>query len=172
MKKNKVLSKQFLEKIDETFTISGKDLIFEFFVTFSRFEYALKSNSFFTVNATPDWDKFVNSIKEKFDRTISEEINNAVEFLIQNPPRIQYVDSGLVAWNDRIIDKNTPLLNRLRLHICDIRNNLFHGGKFDGDFEPEISRNYELINSALLILNNWLTLNNQLRRDFIDRFPK
>lgn len=167
-----MLSKQFLDKINETFTDTGKDLIFEFFVTFSRFECVLKSNSFFTVKAEPDWDKFVNSIKNVFDRTISEEINNAVEFLIQNPPRIQYVDSGIVAWKDRNIDENTPLLNKLRLHICDIRNNLFHGGKFDGNLEPEISRNYELINSALLILNNWLTLNNQLRRSFIDRFPQ
>ncbi len=42
-----------------------KDLIFEFYLNFSTFEYALKTNNFLLnqKNAQPDWDGYIKSIK-------------------------------------------------------------------------------------------------------------
>ena len=40
---------------------------------------------------------------------------------------------------------------RQGIYIRTVRNNLFHGGKFVGSYEPDISRNYTLINNLSLI---------------------
>ena len=63
---------------------------------------------------------------------------------------------------------NKPITIELGLHIRTIRNNLFHGGKFKGIYQEDISRNYILLQSAMIILNEWLDLNEDVKTLFLE----
>ncbi len=168
------ISKNFLKKVDDQIEPKGRSLIFEFFITFSRFECALKSSIQFAngdkKKVEPNWDKFTSSISGVFSLEGNPELKNAVEFILNEPPRIQGLVNGELIWRNREFEQNTPDIKKLCLHIRDIRNNLFHGGKFNGKFEPDVSRNYNLINSALIILNDWLSKDDLIKANFSSSF--
>jgi hypothetical protein len=165
-----MITKQFIKYLNDTISEEGLMLMTEFFITFSRFECALKASSY--VNSkndkvTANWDRFLNSIQLVFDQGISEELNVAVEYLINNPPRIQTLNSGNVTWTDRVLQRNQPKINKLGQSIRDIRNNLFHGGKFNGIYQEDISRNYLLLKYSIIVLNDWLSHNNTVKQNFL-----
>ena len=157
---------QFLKHYKNSFNEEGQDLILEFFISFSRFEFALKSENFVLGqnHIYADWDRYVGGIS--FDPNTTLELKEAVNYILQNSPKVQKVENNVIVWKDRNFSQNTSEILKLRYHITDIRNNLFHGGKFNETFEPENSRNYKLVNSALLILNNWLLLNEKVYQHF------
>lgn len=164
-----MVKQEFLAHFNQKFHPEGKQLIFEFFLVFSRFEYALKSSGFSKGDEngiSPNWDKFASSIRSTFIKTNSEDLNNAVEYLLNHPPKKQILTSSILAFKNRESIDNLDLVFKLKLYICDIRNNLFHGGKFDGEFEPEVSRNHTLLKHSLTILDNWLTLNEEVNYYF------
>ena len=78
------------------------------------------------------------------------------------------IDDGKLGWRDRTFNPNDPEINKLSLSIRDIRNNLFHGGKFNGNYQADISRNYILLKNAIIILNDWLSLSDQVRHNFLE----
>jgi len=164
-------TKTFINKLKESITNEGQILINDFFVTFSRFECALKASGF--INGSDDrvsanWETFVASIRDDFDNAQkTSQIHFAVEYLINHPPKIQNYSNNQLGWRDRTFEDNLPLINKLCLSIKDIRNNLFHGGKFNGNFEEEVSRNFILLNSAIEILNHWLQLSQTVRQNFL-----
>ncbi|MCQ6960424.1 hypothetical protein [Mucilaginibacter aquariorum] len=164
----------FLQKVDNEIANDGKKLIVNFFISFSRFECALKTSIVFANGdenkVEANWDRFVVSISQDFNPDISKELKEAVEYIIENPPKIQAIANKQLIWRARVFHQNTSDINKLCLHIRDIRNNLFHGGKFNGNYEPDISRNYILINSAIIILNAWLALNDSVKKDFVSSF--
>ena len=90
-----------------------------------------------------------------------------IKIKLNNSPRVQSLNSNSLNWNDRVFPENTPEINMLSLHIKDIRNNLFHGGKFNGIYERDVSRNYKMISSALIVLNELVVLNADVLRDFL-----
>lgn len=159
--------KHYKEKIDK----KGQKLVTEFFITFSRFECALKATITFAngneKGVKPNWDTFVLSIRENFNKEKTLKLKKAVNYLLEFPPKIQSLKDGELTWKPRIFSPNTLEIIRLRNHIADIRNNLFHGGKFHGRFQPEISRNYKLIKSALIVLNEWLNLSEPVKTKFL-----
>lgn len=167
-------SKRFLNKYKQTISEEGQLLINEFFVTSSRFECALKTTITYAVgNANrvdPNWDRYIADIRSNFNKTKSKELQEASDFLLQNPPRKQTLDNGSLSWTDRVFQNNEPEINKLSLHIRDIRNNLFHGGKFNGIYERDISRNYKLINAALIVLNEFIVLNQEVQIAFVSDF--
>jgi hypothetical protein len=165
-----MITKRFIEKLNETVTIEGQNLMIEFFITFSRFECALKASNFANVNnekVNANWDAFVASIAATFNIEKSAGLKVAVEYLIQNPPRIQSLDNGQLSWRDRPFQKNVTPLTRLNLSIRDIRNNLFHGGKFNGNYQEDISRNFILLKNSIIILNEWLELSETVRNNYL-----
>jgi len=169
-KNNKMITKQFIASLNGSITDEGLSLINEFFITFSRFECALKASGFYNVNngkVTANWDTFIRSIRDTFDKERTNEIKNAVDYLIQHPPRIQSIENDRLVWNDRNFNQNEPLENKLCLSIRDIRNNLFHGGKFQGNYQEDVSRNYKLLNSSIIILNEWLRLDESVKVNFL-----
>jgi hypothetical protein len=154
------------------FSDEEKNIVLEFFIGFSRFEFALKSANFLNGNGnrfSPNWDTFVGTIRDNFDQTRTQILDTAVNYIINSPPTIQSLDNGVLLWVARQ-NQNEPLVNRLKTHICDIRNNLFHGGKFNTTYQHEITRNTELIKSATVILNEWLFLSPQLHQEFSHPF--
>jgi hypothetical protein len=161
-------SQEFLRQIDKSIPKNSRDLIIEFFFAFSRFEYSLKETSF--ANGTdkeikPNWDKFVKSIRKHFLKTKTEELNKAVNYIIAKPPKIQAYKNKKVSWRKRQLATNEPLINILKNHICDIRNNLFHGGKNRN--QKEMSRDSMLLRSALMVLNEWLNLSEEVKNKFL-----
>lgn len=163
-------SKRFLNRFHGQITAEGKELIYEFILTFARFECALK-NSLTYVNVRnrkveANWDLFVSEINAQFNSAKNQEIRDAVAYLLDHPPKIQVQQNHGLSWQDRNNQENTPDINRLCQAIRDIRNNLMHGGKFHGHFEPEVSRNYRLINSSLIILNEWLDFSEPVKQLF------
>ncbi|GEM50767.1 hypothetical protein EB1_05570 [Empedobacter brevis NBRC 14943 = ATCC 43319] len=159
---------QFIEQFNQAFNENGRKLIQEFFISFSRFEYALKASDFINGNdrITRNWDAYVVSISSIFDPTKNEILQESVNYLIENPPKIQAINENGIIWSDRNLDQSTPIVNKLRLHISDVRNNLFHGGKFNGTFSPENSRNYKLLQSCLIILNEWIEISPNIKNNF------
>lgn len=163
-------TEQFIEYFRNSITEEGKTLINTFFIVFSRFECALKESSFINLRGDKvyaNWDRFAISINEVFNRDRTPELNTAVDYLIQNPPRVQSIHNNELIWIDRVFQGNESLVQKLSISIRDVRNNLFHGGKFRGNFEPEVSRNYILLKSSILILSEWLRLSENVRNSFI-----
>lgn len=138
-------------------------LVINYFVVFSRFEFALKAAGFATGNdrAEVDWAGFAHALGDYFDFERTEEVKQAVEFIENDPPK-QLVrhDAGLV-WVDYPYPNGKPRLRALLLNICMIRNNLFHGGKFQTGIDATPERNTDLLYSALVILDECLTVSEQ-----------
>jgi len=164
-------TKDFLNKITRYYNVEGRELIFEFFISISRFECALKNTTVFVDGGEgrirPNWDKFIKSIAEKYEHNKNAEVNSAIEYIINYPPKIQVLINGKLQWRERPFTENTPEINRLSQHLRDVRNNLFHGGKFHGRYVEETSRNYKLLNNAIIILNYWLSLSDEVRDKFL-----
>lgn len=167
-------TERFLNKYKQTISPEGQLLINEFFVAFSRFECALKTTITYAVGnnnrVEPNWDRFISDVRSDFDKSKTNKLQEASDFLLNNPPRKQTLVNNSLSWTDRVFQNNEPEINRLSLHIRDIRNNLFHGGKFNGVYQQDISRNYKLINSALIVLNELIGLNQEVETAFISDF--
>jgi hypothetical protein len=139
------------------------DLAVELFQKFARIEYALKAAGFHCGEgaAKPNWDKFASSVNGVLvnDSAITE----AIEYMSKNPPKKQMIRNQLLVW-----EAPTPNTNRtLEIIQCvrRVRNNLFHGGKFNDQwFEPE--RSEELLLHSLSILNACLRASPDLKKAF------
>ena len=135
---------------DQSFRIA-----IEVFIEFARFEYCLKASGFLKTQngpAEPNWDKFANctEIKELFDKIQSEpEASDCkMRYLLDKPPKQQIAGDDGLSWNKtNIITKSQDYFVAVRR----VRNNLFHGGKFNGNFfEPQ--RSVELLEAVLCVL--------------------
>jgi len=163
-------TKAFIDKLNKTITIEGQNLMTEFFITFSRFECALKTSNFVNGDnerVMANWDTFIASIRPDFDKNKTDKLKKAVDYILQNPPRIQIINNGEIGWRDRHFQNNEHEINRLGLSIRDIRNNLFHGGKFNGVYEEDVSRNFILLKGAIIILDEWLSLNITVKNNYL-----
>ncbi len=166
-------SQKFKTHFEEQISDEGQNLVLEFFLTFSRFECALKNSIIYASlrrnSVEPNWDLFVSDIRGSFNVEGNVQLSEAVAYLLSNPPKIQQLKDGAILWEDRVFQENEPELNRLCLSIRDVRNNLMHGGKFQGRYEPDISRNYILLKSSVTILNEWLELSEDIKQLFHER---
>lgn len=139
-------------------------LAFEFFRVFSRFEYALKAAGFHkgTGPAEANWDLFATEIEIRIKNIHPGSAAEAVAFLLAEPPKKQFIGAAGLEW------KNTPanqgsLAKDLFTYVRRVRNNLFHGGKFNGHwFAPERS---EKLLTACIDVMRWSIENNSRVRD-------
>jgi hypothetical protein len=165
-------SKTFIGQLNQTITEEGQNLINEFFVTFSRFESALKASGFANGDidrVNPNWDTFTASIIVSFNNIErTESVSNAIVYLTNNSPRVQNYENGQLGWRERDFHQKDPLINRISLSIRDIRNNLFHGGKFNGVYQKDVSRNFILLKHSIEILNHWLNLSEPVKEKFLE----
>jgi hypothetical protein len=163
----------YLEMVGKT----NADNVFKFLIVFSRFECALKATLKFStkdIPVKPDWDKFIKAIRINFEKSDMNPIQEAMDFLLSNPPKIQVYNSeeNKIDWRDNHkVETTKPRLCKLIDHIRAIRNNLFHGGKFEGiNYNPngakEISRDYELISKSILILEFLLEFDHDVKNAY------
>jgi hypothetical protein len=129
------------------------DLAHQFFEAFARAEYALKAAGFHAgkgKKAEPNWDAFAKSLNSLFEQQHEGELGEAVRFLLEQPPRVQTVNTaGDLEWVEA--PEAGPVSRRLLLYVRRVRNNLFHGSKFNGRwFDPE--RSEPLMRHSLTIL--------------------
>lgn len=87
----------------------NRELLLNFFLTFSRFEYALKVSNFLkrpnpSVNnalrppdAQPDWDRFAISLQSTFQKDKNDQLLEASEYIIESPPWKQVIVNDGVA---------------------------------------------------------------------------
>lgn len=137
----------------------------DFLMLYSRFEYALKEEGFLQsgANAMASIDSYVATISRQFDPKSSEDLKQAVGFILTNPPRKCMQESGTMTW--RVVIKEGAILIQLTEYIRRIRNSLMHGAKFYGLIEIG-SRNWQLIASAIVIIEYWINLNENVKNRF------
>jgi hypothetical protein len=147
-----------------------KDLVTGFSILFSRFEYALKRSGYCQKchEAKPDWYKFAQDHNKLFDSQDNSKLNTGVQYILENPPKVQIVKDGKLDWENRPV-KSDNLLKRLVRSIKVVRNNLFHGGKFHSGLIEDPGRNTKLLESCITILKECLSLNQKIQRCFWKR---
>jgi len=132
-----------------------RDLIFDFFFRFSRFESALKERGFLQWEkpgdkAAPSWRKFAAEHRAAY------EPNAAALALIEARPKIQVIgDNGELDFVDEQIADNVAAIDRVITYAHTVRNNLFHGGKHGGDGWDNPDRMRLLLKSTIGVLDDF-----------------
>ena len=138
----------------------------ERFRVFARFEYALKATGFHNGDgaAEPNWRAFAETIPDALQAQQNPELVKAVAYILEHPPKKQMVTNGQLEWS--VSAPETGLhSDRVLIYVRRVRNNLFHGGKFNGRwFEPE--RSELLLRHCLTILNSCLESSPRLREAY------
>ena len=153
-------------KLNQEHTTVDKDLLLEFFSTFAQFEFALKASDFRCKGARdgvkPDWDKFTNSIANKFDKNANSDLQKACDYILKKPPQRQVFKNGSIEWERNYRETSVNDAEFLIKMVKQIRNNLFHGAKHDSKFPNNTERKTLLLESALTILEYCLSLDPNL----------
>lgn len=145
-------------------------LSIEMFKTFARFEYALKAAGFHKGDgkADPDWQAFALSIDSALVNPQTPELKAAIDYITQQPPMKQVIKDGLLEWDSSIPTNAKSQGDLILLYVRRVRNNLFHGGKFNGHwFAPQRSK--ELLQNSLTILQVCLNESPQVKNAFDSR---
>lgn len=147
------------------------DLAFVLFRLFAQFEYCLKATGFMTQGrngeASPDWTGFARSLPPLFEEPNSAALAKAVHYILEHPPKKQVIEEGRLAWSDRAPNSEN-LTDLVLLYVRRVRNNLFHGGKFNGHwFAPE--RSQQLMSAAVVILEAALVASPVMNEAFRQR---
>ena len=144
------------------------ELAFEFFKTFSRFECALKVSGYhwgIDRKAKANWDTYALTVLNIIDNPDTEELREAITYLQNNPPKIQYINSlGASEWKpNNQTGENKAIL--IFMYIRQVRNNLFHGGKFSNQ-SLDSNRSKALMENSLLILKACLDISPDVKQAF------
>ncbi|PKM29502.1 MAG: hypothetical protein CVV07_10430 [Gammaproteobacteria bacterium HGW-Gammaproteobacteria-11] len=130
-----------------------KDIAFDFFYWFSRFEFALKENKLLKrndigENAEPGWDAFIERYAGDFKHS-----KQTRELLELNPKRQKVGPNSAVEWKEVDMgDCRSDLCRVVRL-LKTVRNNLFHGGKHGADGWDDPDRTKKLLSNGKVILD-------------------
>ncbi len=146
----------------------SQGLLFEFFLTFARFEFALKAAGFFTGNlerAAPDWTRFGQSLELETAR-LNPSCAEAIEYFALRPPWRQVVTTNGLAWDSSVGFRRLERMEQLLDLVRRVRNNLFHGGKFSDEVHSGPGRNEQLLRHSLAILHRCLELSQAVEAEY------
>lgn len=156
--------------------IGDKNLVLRFFVTFSRFEFAMKRCGCFKEHpkkgtdrrAEPDWDALAEreSIKNQLLASPSEVVLKACEYLLKYPPQSEMVRCKQLKFVATTRNSNESEVRYVLRLVQKVRNNLFHGGKFPNGPIPDAIRNDVLLKSCIDILYRCLILDDEISACF------
>lgn len=152
-----------------SFATEDRERIFNFFTLFSRWEYALKQQAKFRKTGRQgetlaDWDKFADAYPNVLSTIDYPGYPAAREYLLGHPPlRLMY--EGFSWQGNPQRESETEARYFLRI-IRDVRNNLFHGGKYQAGPMNELARDRKLIDSAITALLACITLDPEIRFAF------
>lgn len=134
-----------------------RDLAFEFFYWFSRFEFALKEAGYLKdrtvgAKAEPGWQCFVEAWQDAYEPSRA-----AQALIVANPQRQVVGPAGLefrtVGFND-----NPSELGMVVRLARTVRNNLFHGGKHGDETWDDEDRMRQLLPTTITILDELAVL--------------
>ncbi len=142
--------------------------VFRFLALFARWECALKRSEYVRGGghgeASADWGRFADDVAGAIGGIAVEGYTAARDYLLNHPPRQQCVVGRGVQWrpNPRRADESDA---RYLLRVVrDVRNNLFHGGKYLGGPVEELARDRQLIDSATRVLEALAELDARIHR--------
>ena len=141
------------EDIDEEL----RELAFEFFYWFSRFEFSLKENGRFYAGSRgvvhADWKRFIREHEALYQSC------DAADALLRSPPDVQRVEKGSApAWIPISFDKDQSKLSQTVLAVKTVRNNLFHGGKHCAEGWDNPERVRCLLERGVAVLHSFARL--------------
>jgi hypothetical protein len=131
-------------------------LAFRFFKLFARFEATLKEREFYRVESgriVVQWDRFANEVVgDDFLADLGDKADSA-SYILDEPPKKQGPnEEGKIVWLD--VAANDKSAQALFGHIRRMRNNLYHGAKFNGTwFDPQ--RSERLLGHGLVVLEHY-----------------
>lgn len=142
-----------------------KELTFDFFYKFSRFEYYLRTNGFGKSErkeqiAYADWPLFRKTYESNYRLSVE------ARELLANPPKMQIINNGKIQFFIENYDESDSNLRKIIRSIQRIRNNLFHGGKCGAGTEGEIKRNKYLLNKGSIALDQIAKLDSNVEFDY------
>lgn len=160
-------------KYVHSFMPEDKERIFNFFALFSRWECALKRK--FPIkgahgDAQADWNAFADEHSSELSTIGHPGYQEARKYLLERPPlRLMY--QGVPPWqpNPRREDKGENEARYFFRIIRDVRNNLFHGGKYQGGPMEELARDRKLLDSAIAVLLACIDIDPDIRSTFEER---
>jgi hypothetical protein len=135
-------------------TLINRDLVLNFFLTLSRLEFALKITGYVRGNedgVEPDWDRFARDISNSFDIKKNDSLVEAVYYYLGHPPQKQVLIDGSLDWVPAVPNGGSEIQRALIL-VRRVRNNLFHGGKYNYQRHEETERNEALLSMGITIL--------------------
>ena len=156
----------------------SQNLLLNFFLVFSQFEYAFKAGGFHQrlnlmgqntapiYNAKADWDSFAVSLRSSFKFNRNDELRQACEYILNSPPNKQVILNDSVAWETPIKEEHLSDIEFILRMVRCVRNNLFHGGKHSIEVHEDTKRTQLLLNSSLIIMKECLILSPDLKRIF------
>lgn len=147
-------------------TAINRDLVLGFFLKFSRFEFALKFAGFSRggVNyVEPDWIRFAATLRDTFNKNQNPPLAQACKYILDNPPKQQALAGGNLAWNTQPPANANTEPELLVAYVKRVRNNLFHGGKYNNQMHEETARDEELLRGSLLILDECLRVSQRVK---------
>jgi len=139
----------------------NKGIAITFWIVFSRFEYALKRENYVTgdqSSVSAHWDGLAQDLNGVWNADRTPELRTAVDYFINQPPRKQTLQNNTLDWTESVLPNHEPELKRLLTYVRRVRNNLFHGGKFNTGLVPAPERDTQLVTNSLIILDECLTL--------------
>jgi hypothetical protein len=134
---------------------------------FARFEAALKEAGYCAQTSRGlivEYKRFAQEHEERFSKIGA---STSIQYLIANPPKRQSKEEGQLRWHAIQPPPNPATFAWLLDAAYQVRNNLFHGGKW----APEIrdpSRDEALLRAALDVLRYAAELNPAVRSKYED----
>lgn len=143
------------------------ELALKFFAVFSRFEYALKVIPRFRRpgdgEAKADWLAFAAEVAPHFVPNKDPATSAAFTSLADANLRYFAVVDGEAKWRAFPVPEGISDAEKAIRLIRQVRNNLFHGGKYAPDPDSNPDRERRWVESSLAILGKLLTLSNEVQ---------
>lgn len=132
----------------------SNELLLEFFLVFSRFEYAMKAAGWTSPDRTaaePDWQRLIREIQAE-NHAVTAPMVEVGQYLLRAPPKqqVRRTDGG-IGWSKVECNYTREQVACLLRSVKRVRNNLFHGGKFERLTELS-DRNRDLVLGSLRVL--------------------
>jgi hypothetical protein len=154
--------------------IQDRQLVFQFFAFFSRFEYALKRSQFLKKGqrgqAEADWDRYADHLLGRFATASDAVFKDACDYLKRQPPHKQIANAGNIEWKANSKESSESDEKYILRLIRTVRNNLFHGGKYPDPSGPmsEVGRNCKLLESSIEVLKQCLIMTPKVQQMFTE----
>lgn len=125
---------------------------FDFFFSFSRFEFALKEGGYLQdikpgAVAQPGWAQFVASFCATYASSAA-----GTQLIALSPMRQRVSADGTLCFEEENFDGNASDLEKVTRLLKNVRNNLFHGGKHGPRGWTDPARTIELLHCAAQLI--------------------